>query len=52
MDLGLQPTDGIPDGGVPLTQSPQQSQSGSTNAFAGDSGGGVFMGVSYFRSGL
>jgi hypothetical protein len=44
MDIGMQPTDGLPNG-VPLAQNQQQPQ-GTNNAFAGDGDGRVFMGVS------
>jgi hypothetical protein len=43
MDMGMQT-----DGGVPLPQS-QQQPNANVNAFADDSGGGVFMGVSNCR---
>lgn len=44
MDIGMQASDDLTNG-VPLATTQQPTQ-GANNAFAGDSGGGVFMGVS------
>jgi hypothetical protein len=45
MDIGFPGADGLANGGASLGNNPQQQQA-ANNAFAGNSGGGVFMGVS------